>query len=222
MRKVLILIVPVIVIVALIAGRYVWLATPKTNAVVVYPSFTLSAYHKGGFYDYYHKACDTHCLTIPIISNITGVNATSFSYHASELLEFAGYSEIRDQGIDKDPSILSKYSKVIMLHNEYVTQKEYDAVTQHPNVTYLSPNALYALVKANYENNTITLLSGHSYEGKNNAFDWKYDNTDVEGNQCKAIVIRSIENGDRQLMCNPEVSIFEGDPSFLLSLLTSI
>ena len=46
-----------------------------------------------------------------------------------------------------------------MLHNEYVTQAMFDAITNHPNVIYLYPNALYAEIEVDYENNLITLIT---------------------------------------------------------------
>ena len=50
-----------------------------------------------------------------------------------------------------------------MLHNEYVTRTMFDAITSHPNVVYLSPNALYAEIEVDYDNDTITLIRGHNY-----------------------------------------------------------
>lgn len=44
-----------------------------------------------------------------------------------------------------------------MLHSEYITQ-EFDAITQHPNVSHLHPNSSYARVQTNYDNNTLTLV----------------------------------------------------------------
>ena len=66
-----------------------------------------------------------------------------------------------------------------MLHNEYVTRTMFDAITSHPNVVYLYPNALYAEIEVNYTDETITLLRGHDYPdlGIANGFDWQFDNT---------------------------------------------
>ena len=74
-----------------------------------------------------------------------------------------------------------------MLHNEYVTEKEFDAITNYPKVVYLYPNALYAKVISNYDNNTITLIRGHEYPSPQigNGFDWKFDNSVLEyDNSC--------------------------------------
>ncbi|SMH72213.1 hypothetical protein [Candidatus Nitrosotalea okcheonensis] len=37
------------------------------------------------------------------------------------------------------------------MHNEYVTKKEFDAITSHPDVIFLYPDALYAQVRTNYD-----------------------------------------------------------------------
>ena len=34
------------------------------DIVFIYPSFTQAAYANNGFYDYYHKTCNTSCLTL--------------------------------------------------------------------------------------------------------------------------------------------------------------
>ena len=78
-----------------------------------------------------------------------------------------------------NPSILQQFDKVIMLHNEYVTRTMFDAITNHPNVFYLYPNALYAEIEVNYIDETITLIRGHNYPEPEiiNGFDWEFDNT---------------------------------------------
>ena len=67
---------------------------------------------------------------------------------------------MKDEDVDKNPDILKQYKRIIVLHNEYVTKKEFDAITSHPDVVFLYPNALYAQVEANYTSNTITLVHG--------------------------------------------------------------
>ena len=93
-----------------------------------------------------------------------------------------GYEFVNDIDIDKNPDILKKYDKVIMLHSEYVTKKEFGAVTAHPKVVYLYPNTLYAEITTDYSKNTITLIRGHGYPTPDigNGFGWKFDNTNYE------------------------------------------
>ena len=156
------------------------LAKGSHDAVFIYPSFTQAAYEKGGFYDFYRKNCDSSCLTVHIPTKVNGFQSSSiFGAWALKLLN---YSHVKDEDVDKNPDILKQYKRVIVLHNEYVTKKEFDAITSHPDVIFLYPNALYAEVKANYTDNTITLVHGHGYPDDTirNGFDWKYDNSKYE------------------------------------------
>jgi hypothetical protein len=74
---------------------------------------------------------------------------------------------ITDGQISQDSCILGEYDKVILLHNEYVTNAEYYAITHHKKVVYLYPNAPpYAEVKYEPANSTITLIRGHGYPDK--------------------------------------------------------
>jgi hypothetical protein len=118
-----------------------------------------------------------------------------------------GYSPITDIDIDKNPSILKEYDKIIMLHNEYVTRTMFDAITSHPNVIYLYPNALYAEIEVDYDNNTITLIRGHNYpeEEITNGFDWEFDNTHPfeYDNNCEQMIFYPIDNG-WMTNCYPE------------------
>ena len=146
------------------------------KAVVVFPLFTATAYASGGFYDYFAGKCDD-CTTTTI--KVPKLEYTS-SGNAIQAFDLLGYDLITDEGLDKNPDILKKYDKVIMLHNEYVTRAMFDAVTSHPKVLYLYPNAFYAEIDVNYIDNTITLIRGHDYPPEDpvsNGFDWEFDNT---------------------------------------------
>lgn len=152
------------------------------DIVFIYPSFTQAAYDKNGFYDFYNKKCSTKCLTVPIPTDVHGVQASSIA--GAWVLKLLNYPYLKDENVDKNPDILKQYKRVIVLHNEYVTKKEFDAITSHPDVIFLYPNALYAEVTANYDNNTITLVNGHGYPnlGIKNGFNWNYDNSKYEYN----------------------------------------
>ncbi len=188
----------------------------RSDTVVVYPIFTQAAYGNNGFYDYYKKICDSKCLTIPIPSTIYG------SYVSSGMgfimLSSLKFDTLTDVDVDKNPDILKQYKRVIILHNEYVTKKEFDAITSHPNVIYLYPNALYAEVKVNYATNQTTLVRGHSYPTRDvvNGFGWRYDNSKMEYNtSCKNPSYFKVANG-MMLNCYPELVI--SDKTFLKSL----
>ena len=174
--------------------------------VVIEPIFTQAAYTQLGFYSYYHKNCDSRCLTVNIPHNFTG--SFTSSRNAVSVLKH-NYSIVTDVDVDKNPNILKKYNRVIVLHNEYVTQKEFDAITKHPDVVYLYPNALYAEVIADYNKYTITLIKGHGYPdaGVKNGFDWKFDNSQLEYDlKCKRWSFHNIYNG-KMLNCYPENKI---------------
>ena len=146
------------------------------DAVVIYPIFTQSAYNWKGIHDYYAGYCNS--CTNATISNIYE-KSYSASGNGFRILEFLGYQVIDDIDVDKNPQILKKYDKVILLHNEFVTKKEYEAIIHHPKVIYLYPNSLNSEIKTDYSKNTITLVRGPDYpqKGIKNGFDWKDDNT---------------------------------------------
>ena len=173
------------------------------KAAVVFPIFTDSAYSPFGFYDYYRGDCDS-CTTTKISDGELNYNSSVNGY---QLLTLLGYSPITDIDIDKNPSILKKYDKIVMLHNEYVTRAMFDAITSHPNVIYLYPNALYAEIEVDYDNNTITLIRGHNYPEQEivNGFDWEFENTHPYeyDNNCQEMKFYKIDNG-WQTNCYPE------------------
>jgi hypothetical protein len=187
--------------------RQIGFQNKSINAVFVYPIFTQAAYGKNGFYDYYNKKCDTACLTVHIPSSLDGTYSSSIV--ASYILNMLNYSFVTDVDVDKNPEILKKYDTVIMLHNEYVTTNEFNAVTQHQHVIYLYPNALFAQVRSNYSDDTITLVKGHGYPDATiqNGFNWKNDNTKFEYNlKCENWNFIGIDNG-KMLDCYPDYAV---------------
>jgi len=179
----------------------VWNDPQKT--VVVYPYFTSVAYTEPGFYTYFRGECDD-CTTTKFAQPTPIYTSSGMGHQALTLL---GYTSITDVEIDKNPSILQQFDKVIMLHNEYVTRTMFDAVTNHPNVLYLYPNALYAEIEVNYIDETITLIRGHNYPEPEitNGFDWEFDNTHPYeyDSECQSMDIYKIKNG-HMTTCYPE------------------
>ena len=181
------------------------------DVVFIYPSFTQAAYEKGGFYDFYRKNCDSSCLTVPIPTSVNGFQSSSI--FGAWTLKLLNYPYVKDQDVDKNPDILKQYKRVIVLHNEYVTKNEFDAITSHPDVVFLYPNALYAEVKADYSSNTITLVRGHGYPDSTirNGFDWKYDNSRYEYNvDCSTWNFYKLDNYTL-LNCYPEFKILHAE-----------
>jgi len=196
----------------------VWNDPQKT--VVVYPFLTFSAYNEPGFYDYYSGECDD-CTTTKITQPTVLYTSSGIGHQALTIL---GYPSIPDIEIDKNPSILQQFDKVIMLHSEYVTRTMFDAITNHPNVFYLYPNALYAEIEVNYMDETITLIRGHNYPepGITNGFDWELDNTHPYefDSVCLDMEIYKIENG-WMTTCYPE-NLFLQNTEQLFKLLKLI
>lgn len=180
------------------------------KTVVVIPTFTVSAYYAPGFYTYYSGQCDEECLEVPIRDRIHMVDTSSAN--GVKILELLGYQTITDVDVDKNPEILEKYDKVILLHNEYVTKKMFDAITSHPKVVYLYPNALYAEVSVDYEKNTISLVRGHGFPTSDivNGFDWEFDNTHPYEYDIKCLdwEFYEIDNGI-MLNCYPENVLYK-------------
>ena len=171
--------------------------------VVVYPYFTSIAYSEPGFYTYFRGECDD-CTTTKFAQPTPLYTSSGIGHQALTLL---GYTSITDVDIDKNPSILQQFDKVIMLHNEYVTRTMFDAITNHPNVIYLYPNALYAEIEVNYIDETITLIRGHNYPEPEitNGFDWEFENTHPYeyDSKCQSMDIYKIKNG-HMTTCYPE------------------
>ena len=196
----------------------VWNDPQKT--VVVYPFLTYSAYNEPGFYDYYSGKCND-CTTTKITQPTVLYTSSGIGHQALTIL---GYPSMPDIEIDKNPSILQQFDKVIMLHSEYVTRTMFDAITNHPNVFYLYPNALYAEIEVNYMDETITLIRGHNYPepGITNGFDWKFDNTHPYefDKMCLDMEMYPIENG-WMTNCYPE-NVFLKNNEQLVNLLKLI
>ena len=197
----------------------VWNDPQKT--AVVYPYFTYSAYHEPGFYTYYNGKCDD-CTTAKLVQPTIQYTSSGIGHQALTLL---GYATITDIEIDRNPSILQQFDKVIMLHNEYVTRAMFDAITNHPNVIYLYPNALYAEIEVDYIAETITLIRGHNYPEPEikNGFDWEFENTHPYeyDTECLEMELYQIKNG-WMANCYPE-NFFMGEyPVKLKNLLNLI
>lgn len=173
------------------------------KTAVVYPIFTQSAYDWNGFHDYYSGYCDS-CTSVTLHQAYE--KTFSASGNGFRVLEFLGYQVIDDVDIDKNPTILNQFDKVILLHNEFVTKTEFDAITNHPKVVYLYPNALTSQITVDYENNSISLTRGPSHPTNDvkNGFDWIHINSQYEQDwDCNSWNFYKIDNG-YMLNCYPE------------------
>ena len=184
------------------------------KSAVVFPIFTAAAYSEPGFYTFYRGECDgefhgvlfqdSDCLTVKLEDEYNPLFTSSAN--GLQVLSLLDYEIITDITIHQNPGVLLEYEKIILLHNEYVTSVEFDAITSHPNVIYLYPNALYAEIDFNEELWEISLIRGHNYPDPliRNGFDWKYDNSPEEYDvTCKDMKFSKIDNG-WMLNCYPE------------------
>jgi hypothetical protein len=173
------------------------------KTAIIYPIFTQSAYDWGGLHDYYQGRCDI-CTTVKLTN--TYEKTFSASGNGFRILEFLGYQVIDDIDIDKNPSILQNYDKIIVLHNEFVTKAEFDAITHHSNVIYLYPGSLLSEITVNYGDNTITLTRGPHFptEDIKNGFNWESDNSQyLDDWSCTSWHFYKINSG-HMLNCYPE------------------
>lgn len=183
----------------------------RFRTVIILPIFTQAAYSTHGFYWFYSGKCGSKCLTVPIPKKFESSYITGGG--AMDTLLDLKLPTVTDLQVDKNPSILDKYDKVILLHNEYVTKKEFDAIVRHPHVIYMYPNALYAQVKVNYDKNTIMLVRGHGYPQRNirNGFAWTFDNSRYEyDTACTGWHFDKIKNG-YMLDCYPQLALQNND-----------
>ena len=143
------------------AEQMIDLLKPNDGSVVIYPVFTSAAYKEPGFYTYFRGECDESCITDLSFEN------PEFKYTSSgltaQILYHVGYDFLTDIEVDQNPELLQNYDTVILLHNEYLTKKAFDAISSHPKLIFLAPNALYAEIDVNYDDNTMTLIRGHNY-----------------------------------------------------------
>lgn len=193
----------------------------NSNVIVIYPTFTSAAYSEPGFYTYFAGKCNESCITD--LSFATPELKFSSSGMTTQLLRALGYNFISDVDVDKNPIILKNYETVILLHNEYVTKKMFDAITSHPNLIFLFPNALYAEIEVNHQKNTMTLIKGHDYPpGITNGFNYdieqKFHQYEFDYD-CLTPEFFKFENG-YALNCYPDAVIW--DRTIILSQLKSL
>ena len=184
------------------------------KSAVVFPIFTAAAYSEPGFYTFYRGECDQEfhgvlfrdddCLTVKLEEEYSPLFTSSAN--GVQVLNLLDYEIITDITIHQNPEILLQYEKIILLHNEYVTSTQFDAIISHPNVIYLYPNALYAEIDFDEDLWQISLIRGHNYPDPliRNGFDWKFDNSLEEYDvTCEDMKFSKIDNG-WMLNCYPE------------------
>lgn len=182
------------------------LSNNDSRAVVIYPILTQIAYKQNGFYDYYKGNCPT-CTTISMRPLGINPNYNTGSNSFDTLLKLH-YQFITDIMVDRHPELLKDYDTIILLHNEYMTQTEFNAISHHKNVVYLYPNSMYALVSVDYKKWEMTLIRGHGYPEKNisNGFNYVTSSQNEYDINCKNYKWLQMPNGI-EISCFPELLV---------------
>jgi len=96
-----------------------------------------------------------------------------FINHVKKVVPDATVTVMRDEDVH-DGHIFyhdnetNAFDILLLFHNEYVTQKEYDNLRQFVknggNIVFIDANVFYAEVRYDRDNHTITLVKGHDWE----------------------------------------------------------
>jgi hypothetical protein len=160
------------------------------NIAIIKPTFTAAAYHKS-FYKFYflYSSLPPHArknitsdlnLLSSEVTNRTTRSSSAFSIdYLTEHLKTSKskISVLTDADADNVNSLFfvngtNKYNILILGHQEYVTQQEYDNlkhfVSNGGTLVLMDGNVFYAEVKYDRNTHTTTLVKGHgwAYNGK--------------------------------------------------------
>ena len=164
------------------------LSKGKSIALVL-PTFTAAAYNNS-FYIFYQRYAhisygtnvtkDLNLLSSKvIITNLTSTTTTRSAFTIPKLIDSLKKKNITiltdpdvDKGLIFKKNNTNLYDVIILGHQEYVTQKEYDNlrrfVVNGGTMIILDGNVFYAEVKYDRIDQTITLVKGHwwAFNGK--------------------------------------------------------
>lgn len=146
------------------------------------PTFTFAAYDKS-FYLFYamnDKTSDKYSnITedVDLFSSIVPGNYEHFietdevMEHLKWLIPKSNIERLTDQDVDAGSIFrngANKYDIIVLGHQEYVTQNEYDNfkkfVANGGTLIILTGNVFYTEVKYNKQTNSITLVEGHGFQ----------------------------------------------------------
>jgi hypothetical protein len=158
----------------------------RFNIALIKPTFTAAAYNSA-FYKFYflflHVSSRTNITTnLNLLSSKIPKQLTSLSSastlsflprHLKTLLPQSNIDLLTDADVDsgsifvKNVITNNRYDILIVGHQEYVTQREYDNLKQFVanggTLIVLDGNAFYAQVKYNRNTDAITLVKGHGW-----------------------------------------------------------
>jgi hypothetical protein len=160
------------------------------NIALIKPTFTAAAYHNS-FYKFYfisvgiphvrkNVTTDLNLLSSPVYNLLTKTSSASMivylTYHMRTALPKSNTHVLTDEDVDNGGIFFvngtNKYDILILGHQEYVTQQEYDNlkhfVSNGGTLLLMDGNVFYAEVKYDRNTHTITLVKGHgwAYNGK--------------------------------------------------------
>lgn len=157
----------------------------NSRIALVKPTFTDSAYHSS-FYNFYrmyeHVPNDTNVtsnlnlLSSKISTNQEGAISNVFAIldlvkNLKWITNNSNINILSDQDVDAksifDKNGTNLYDVIILGHQEYVTQEEYNSlkefVSSGGTIILLDGNVFYAQVKYDSNTNQITLVKGHGW-----------------------------------------------------------
>jgi N,N-dimethylformamidase beta subunit-like protein len=155
------------------------------NIALIKPTFTGAAYHKS-FYKFYfiyvslphvRKNVTTNLnLLSSKVTNQTSKSSSSYTFnylpqHLKTIFPNSNIHVLTDADVDYGSIFFNngtnKYDVVILGHQEYETQREYDNlkrfVANGGTMILMDGNVFYAQVKYNRDTHTITLVKGHGW-----------------------------------------------------------
>jgi hypothetical protein len=158
----------------------------RFNIALIKPTFTAAAYNSA-FYKFYflfiHASARTNITThLNLLSSkiprqltpSSSASAMSFlPHHLKTLLPQSNINVLTDVDVDtgsifvKNGITSNRYDILIVGHEEYVTQKEYDNLKQFVanggTLIVLDGNAFFAQIKYNSNTDIVTLVKGHGW-----------------------------------------------------------
>ena len=156
----------------MIVFLFLFLLMPIHSTIVIRPIFTETAYQNNGWYE--TNSTSVKLNEIPSLRSFY-----SGSYYTWFILRLF-YDTITDEQLNNNPDILKKYDRVILLHNEYVTHNEYNAIMNHTNVFYAYPNSLYKYVELNKDTITLGNMTNNPYSLSKTQYTNEYENCGLD------------------------------------------
>lgn len=155
------------------------------NIALIKPTFTGAAYHNS-FYKFYflyvtiphsrkNVTTDLNLLSSKV-TNQTSRSSSAFTFlylpkHLKTIIPKSNIDILTDADADYGSIFFNngtnRYDVIILGHQEYVTQREYDNlkrfVSSGGTMIFMDGNVFYAQVKYDRNTHTITLVKGHGW-----------------------------------------------------------